>query len=112
MAPTPQEDHLLGAATIQEVKSKSKVYDLLLNQDDRGCLSRESRSTTDEDYESDFSDGGAEVTIMMLSLMNCFEYLKKVVCRLGDPTVESDWGLVEVSGQCHHYTVVIEFRAK
>ena len=26
-----------------------------------GCLSRGSRSTTDEDYESDFSDGGAEV---------------------------------------------------
>ena len=37
---------------------------LLLVQADRGCFSRESQSTTDEDYESDFSDGGAEVIII------------------------------------------------
>ena len=43
--------------------------------------------------------------MMMMMLINrtivicclIYIYLKKVACRLGDPTVESDWGLVEVS---------------
>ena len=39
------------------------------NQVDHGCLSRASRSTTDEDYESDYSDGGTEVIIMLVMVI-------------------------------------------
>ena len=101
----------------------------MLVQADRGCFSRESQSTTDEDYESDFSDGGAEVIIIWSSwllyshpdntliiiwsiLIILWMLLKKVVCRLGDPTVETDWGLVEVRQMSSIYYSHLEIRVK
>ena len=45
----------------------------------------------DEDHDDDVAGKQNDCNMML------YTYLKKVVCRLGDPTVESDWGLVEVS---------------